>query len=190
MIPSCDMDSLLGEHSETVLSLLGCHELANLLGPLPRIFSMKERKWQDRKQKGGEGSENGWKGEEISDSIAGIQTLANELSQICTPKSLLLQSEIQCTDMQIKYNLTKLNHSSYFVNIFQSLFTFFNIHTQIFTPSISPRSCRDSIFFVYSCFIPTEKNEMKGKRKPSDHPSAVSCWFSPGNGRKVQELWK
>ena len=80
MIPSCDMDSLLGEHSETVLSLLGCHELANLLGPLPRIFLMKERKWWDRKQREGEGSENGWKGEEISDSIAGIQTLANELS--------------------------------------------------------------------------------------------------------------
>ena len=35
-----------------------------------------------------------------------------------------------------------------------TLLTFFNIYTHIFTLSISPRSWRDSISFVYSCFIP------------------------------------
>ena len=42
------------------------------------------------------------------------------------------------------------------MKIFQSLITFFNICSHIFTLSISPRSCRSiqSISFAYSCFIP------------------------------------
>ena len=85
--------------------------------------------------------------------------LATKLSVICTPRILLFRLEIQSTYMQIKYKppivTTRLKRSSYFVvYIFQSLFIFFNICTKIFTLSISPRSCRDSISFAYSCFIP------------------------------------
>ena len=81
--------------------------------------------------------------------------MANELSEISTPRILLFRSEIQSKDTQIKYKppivTTRLYRSSYFVvYIFQSLFTFFNICTQIFTLS---RSWRDSISFAYSCFI-------------------------------------
>ena len=90
---------------------------------------------------------------------SGIQILVNELSEICIPRVLLFRSEIQSTDTQIKYKppivTTRLNRLSYFVvYIFQSFFTFFNICAQIFTLSISPRSCRDSISFAYSCFFP------------------------------------
>ena len=90
----------------------------------------------------------------FSNSIAGIRRY-KYWPEICTPRILLFRSEIQSTDTQIKYKppivTTRLNLLSYFVvYIFQSLFTFFNICTQIFTLS---RSCRDSISFAYSCFI-------------------------------------
>ena len=89
-----------------------------------------------------------------SNSIAGIRRYKYWPTNY-TPRILLSRSEIQSTDTQIKYKppivTTRLNRISYFVvYIFQSLFTFFNICTQIFTLS---RSCRNSISFAYSCFI-------------------------------------
>ena len=74
-----------------------------------------------------------------SNSIAGIRRY-KYWPTICTPRILLFRSEIQSTDTQIKYKppivTTRLNRLSYFVvYIFQSLFTFFNICTQIFTLS-------------------------------------------------------
>ena len=95
-----------------------------------------------------------------------IQILANKLSKICTPKNSTLSignSKYRYANKVLtahSHNKTKsfivlsCLHFSIFVYIFQSLFTFFNICTQIFTLSISPRRCRDSISFAYSCSIP------------------------------------
>ena len=74
-----------------------------------------------------------------SNSISGIRRYKYWPTN-CTPRILLFRSEIQSTDTQIKYKppivTTRLNRLSYFVvYIFQSLFTFFNICTQIFTLS-------------------------------------------------------
>ena len=74
-----------------------------------------------------------------SNSISGIRRY-KYWPTICTPRILLFRSEIQSTNTQIKYKppivTTRLNRLSYLVvYIFQSLFTFFNICTQIFTLS-------------------------------------------------------
>ena len=81
----------------------------------------------------------------ISNSISGIRRY-KYWPTICTPRILLFRSEIQSTDTQIKYKppivTTRLDRLSYFVvYIFQSLFTYFNICTQIFTLSRQHKIC-------------------------------------------------
>ena len=90
---------------------------------------------------------------------SGIRILANELSEICTPRILLFRLEFQCTDTQIKYKLpivtTRLNHLSYLLFTFFNLCLLFPIFVHKFLLFWSHRkSCRDSISSAYSCFIP------------------------------------
>ena len=109
-----------------------------------------------------------------SNSISGIRRY-KYWPMICTPRILLFWSEIQSTDTQIKYKppivTTRLNLLSYFVvYIFQSLFTFFNICTQIFTLS---RSCRDKYkFCVFLLHL----------RIPAIVSLGVTIYFWPSSG--------
>ena len=64
-------------------------------------------------------------------------------------KNVILRSEFQCTITQINY---KFYQTKSFIVL--CCLHLFNFCTNIFTLLISPRSCRDSISFAYSCFIP------------------------------------